>query len=127
MERGIRTGTGRHVFQRELRLPMDDDNLGLMPGMVHMVSVMAIELAGVNDRTTDLDAQIRPLAREDADMRRLMEIPGVGPTIATALVAAVGDGSSFDKARDLSAWLGLVRYRPQMLEAASLKQGAKET
>ncbi|EAQ24765.1 putative transposase [Roseovarius sp. 217] len=37
-----------------------------------------------------------------------MEIPGVGPTIATALVAAVGTGSSFGKGRDLAAWLGLV-------------------
>lgn len=37
-----------------------------------------------------------------------MEIPGVGPTITTALVAAIGDGSSFNSARDLSAWLGLV-------------------
>ncbi len=108
MERGIRIGTGRHVFQRELRLLMDDDDQCLMPGMVHILSAMAIELAGVNDRIADLDAQIRAHAREDADMRRLMEIPGVGPTIATALVAAVGDGSSFNKARDLSAWLGLV-------------------
>lgn len=55
-----------------------------------------------------LDAEIRAHARRDAAMRRLMEIPGVGPTIATALVAAIGDGSSFNRARDLSAWLGLV-------------------
>ena len=108
MERGIRIGTGRHVFQRELKLMLDDDDQCLMPGMVHMLSEMAVELAAVNDRITGLDAQIRAHAREDADMRRLMEIPGVGPTIATALVAAIGDGSSFNKARDLSAWLGLV-------------------
>ena len=50
----------------------------------------------------------RALARTDADMQRLMEIPGIGPTIATALVAAVGTGSSFGKGRDLAAWLGLV-------------------
>lgn len=37
-----------------------------------------------------------------------MEIPGVGPTIAPALVAAIGTGSSFEKGRDLAAWLGLV-------------------
>jgi len=41
-------------------------------------------------------------------MCRLMEIPGIGPTIATALVAAVGRGESFGKGRDLAAWLGLV-------------------
>ena len=37
-----------------------------------------------------------------------MEIPGIGPTIATALVAAVGTGNGFGKGRDLAAWLGLV-------------------
>lgn len=108
MERGIRIGTGRHVFQRELRRLLDDDAQCLMPGMVHMLSEMAVELDQVNDRIADLDAQVRTHARRDADMQRLMEIPGVGPTIATALVAAIGDGSSFNKARDLSAWLGLV-------------------
>ena len=41
-------------------------------------------------------------------MKRLTEIPGVGLMIASALVAAVGDGRIFAKGRDLSAWLGLV-------------------
>ena len=108
MERGILIGTGRHVFQRELRLLLEDGSLCLMAGMVQMLSEMAAELAEVNKRIADLDAQIRTHARQDADMQRLMDIPGVGPTIATALVAAIGDGSSFNKARDLSAWLGLV-------------------
>ncbi|NDR55333.1 IS110 family transposase [Aliiruegeria sabulilitoris] len=108
MERGIRIGTGRHVFQRELRRLLEDDVSSLMPGMIRILSGMAAELAEVNDRVAGLDAEIRTHARQDQDMRRLMEIPGVGPTIATALVAAIGDGSSFHRARDLSAWLGLV-------------------
>ncbi|TIN32037.1 MAG: IS110 family transposase, partial [Mesorhizobium sp.] len=48
------------------------------------------------------------LARNDAAARRLTSIPGIGVLNATALVAAVGDGSSFARARDLGAWLGLV-------------------
>jgi len=108
MERGIRIGTGRHVFQRELRRLLEDDVSSLMPGMIRLLSDMVTELAQVNERVAGLDAEIRTHARHDADMRRLMEIPGVGPTIATALVAAIGDGSSFHRARDLSVWLGLV-------------------
>ncbi len=46
------------------------------------------------------------LRNEEA--RRLTTIPGVGPTIASALVAAVGRAESFDRGRDLAAWLGLV-------------------
>src|SRR5215831_8924309 len=47
------------------------------------------------------------LGRDDA-CRRLCEIPGIGALNATALVAAVGNGTAFDKGRDLAAWLGLV-------------------
>jgi transposase len=108
IERGIRIGRGRHVLQRELRRLLENDGQSLMPGMIHILAGMAAELADVNDRIADLDAQIRIHARQDAGMQRLMEIPGVGPKIATALVAARGDGSSFNKARDVSAWLGLV-------------------
>ncbi|WP_088636168.1 transposase [Phaeobacter sp. 22II1-1F12B] len=53
-----------------------------------------------------IDAEIKALARTDADIQRLMDIPGIGPTIATARVAAVGKGSGFGKGRDLAAWLG---------------------
>ncbi|MEM9318086.1 MAG: transposase [Pseudomonadota bacterium] len=108
MERGIRSGTGRRVFQRELGRLLDEDGRCVMPGMVRMLSEMASELREVNDRIADLDRQIRTHARRDADMQRSMEIPGVGPSTATALVATIGDRSSFTKARDLSAWLGLL-------------------
>jgi transposase len=40
-------------------------------------------------------------------MRRLQQIPGVGPLIAHALVMAVGDARRFDTARDCAAWIGL--------------------
>ena len=37
-----------------------------------------------------------------------MSVPGIGPLISTALVAAIGTGEAFDRGRDLGAWLGLV-------------------
>ncbi|HHC29862.1 MAG TPA: IS110 family transposase [Rhodobacterales bacterium] len=108
MERGIRVSTGRHVFQRALSQLMVKKETDLSSSMISVLLEMAAELASINDRVSALDAKIKAHARADADMCRLMEIPGVGPTIASALVAAIGDGSSFAKARDLSAWLGLV-------------------
>lgn len=69
---------------------------------------MAVELSQLNQMIRAFDQELIVLCRSDPDMRRLMEIPGVGPTIASALVAAIGDGSAFKKGRDLSAWLGLV-------------------
>ena len=46
--------------------------------------------------------------KENEEARRLTTIPGVGPTIASALIAAVGKGETFEHGRDLAAWLGLV-------------------
>ena len=48
------------------------------------------------------------MARDEAAMRRLTRIPGIGTINATALVAAVGDGQAFERGRDMAAWLGLV-------------------
>jgi transposase len=42
------------------------------------------------------------------DCRRLLSVPGIGPLGATALLAAVGNASSFRKGRELAAWLGLI-------------------
>lgn len=108
MERGIRVGSGGHVFKRELSRLVANGNDDLSRRMLTLLSDMASELDVINDRDSALDAKIKALDRTDADMQRLMEIPGIGLTIATALVAAVGTGSSFCKGCDLSAWLGLV-------------------
>lgn len=63
-----------------------------------------------------LDAEIEmlddELVKQLADLpdaRRLMKIPGVGPVIAHAVIAAVGDGKQFGSARDFAAWVGLTR------------------
>jgi transposase len=108
MERGIRIGQGRHVFQRALSGLIADCPEDLSPRMIAMFRDMAEELDAVNDQIAALDAEIKALARANEDMCRLTEIPGVGPAIASALVAAIGTGSSFAKGRDLAAWPGLV-------------------
>lgn len=56
----------------------------------------------------EITAEIEMIAKTDPDCRRLLAIPGVGPIVATALVAAVGNGNAFQRGRDLAAWLGLV-------------------
>lgn len=108
MERGVRIGSGRHVFQKALVELADHAEGDLSEGMLEMFEAMAVELSIINAQVADLDSEIKSVARKDEDMCRLMEIPGIGPTIATALVAAVGKGECFAKGRDLAAWLGLV-------------------
>src|SRR4029453_12573227 len=48
------------------------------------------------------------LARQDTGCERLMSVPGIGPIISSAVVAAIGAGDAFDQGRDFAAWLGLV-------------------
>jgi len=108
MERGVRIATGRHVFERVVANLLVDPQHQLSPAIIEILSGMTEELTTINFRVAQLDKEIAAQAKSDDDMRRLMAIPGVGPTIASALVAAVGDGGCFKKARDLSAWLGLV-------------------
>src|SRR6202140_2500176 len=55
-----------------------------------------------------MDRVIQKTAKENEDCQRLTAIPGVGPVTATALVAAVGNASTFGKGRNLAAWMGIV-------------------
>jgi transposase len=50
----------------------------------------------------------RELTKENEDARRLATIPGVGIMIASAFIAAIGKAETFERSRDLAAWLGLV-------------------
>jgi transposase len=66
------------------------------------------QLVDVNRRIGTLDARIDAICRSHPACRRLMKLPGVGPIIATALVAAIDDGRHFRSGRELAAWIGLV-------------------
>ncbi len=59
-------------------------------------------------RIEQTTVELQCIAKQDDACHRLMEVPGVGPLVSTALVAAIGNGATFRKGRDLSAWLGLV-------------------
>ena len=66
------------------------------------------QLGELNGRLQKLDRQLVAICRENDACRRLTKLPGVGPVIATALVAAVDDGRHFRSGRELAAWIGLV-------------------
>jgi transposase len=62
----------------------------------------------LNERIEDYDRAIAQAARQDARSRRLMQLPGIGPTTASALLASLGSGHDFKNGRQLAAWVGLV-------------------
>jgi transposase len=66
------------------------------------------QLADLDRRIKKLDARMVSLCRTNTACRRLAKLPGVGPVVATAIVAAVNDGRQFRSGREMAAWIGLV-------------------
>ena len=65
-------------------------------------------LKGINRQVRELEAQIQAWHRRDGASCKLASVPGIGPLTASALVASIGDATSFKNGRQLAAWLGLV-------------------
>jgi transposase len=76
--------------------------------MVHMIEDLAGDLHHLDMRIDSVTGEIETVARDDEACQRLMTVPGIGPIIASAMVATIGDGSAFRRGRDFGAWLGLV-------------------
>jgi transposase len=85
-----------------------DAEQGLSPRMYKIIAQLWTEWQTLEVQIEEVDREVVSIAKQDAACRRLLDVPGVGPLVATALVSAVGNGSAFSKGRALSAWLGLV-------------------
>jgi transposase len=72
------------------------------------LAALGTQLRALKAQILDCDRLIMAWHRSHEVSRRLDEIPGVGPALATALVASVGDPRAFRSGRDFSAWIGLV-------------------
>jgi transposase len=69
---------------------------------------LGAQLRRLKEKILEFDRRIMAWHRSNATSRRLDELPGVGPALATALVASVPDPKAFRSARNFSAWIGLV-------------------
>lgn len=79
-----------------------------MPSWARRCISDLLEHAGnIEDRLAEYDRAIGEIARDDERSRRLMQLRGIGPTTASALLASLGAGYDFRNGRQLAAWLGL--------------------
>ncbi len=84
------------------------EHLEDLPGYANRCVGDLLAHADVLDaRIAEYDRAIARAAREDARSRRLMELPGIGPTTASALLASLGGGHDFANGRQVAAWIGL--------------------
>src|ERR1700719_236119 len=73
-----------------------------------LIKDMREEWRVLDRRIAAFDDEFAARAKNDKTVRRLATIPGIGVLNATALAAAIGEGETFARGRDLAAWLGLV-------------------
>ena len=108
LERGIAVRQGYRFLRAGLPSILATPADVLSPRMARIIEDLANDWRRLDERIEGLSAEIEVLAREDAGCERVMSVPGIGPIISTAMVAAIGTGGGFGKGRDFAAWLGLV-------------------
>jgi transposase len=94
-------------LRRALPLWLEDEANGLSSAFRRLLRGLREDLVLLDDRVAELDREIERLAQAEPMAKRLMQLRGVGPIIATAMLAAVGDARQFANGRQMSAALGL--------------------
>lgn len=108
LERGVAVRQGLRFLRAELPRILAAPPEVLSPRMVRTIEELAEDWRRLDERIDQLSDEITALARQDMGCGRLMSMPGIGPIISSAMVAAIGTGEAFTKGRDFAAWLGLV-------------------
>ena len=108
LERGHVIAKGPQRLDRALDEMLAGDDLDISDRMRALVIEMREEWRDIDRRIEALNTEFKQHVKEHEAARRLITIPGIGVLNATALTAAIGDGSVFGRGRDLAAWLGLV-------------------
>ncbi len=106
-ELGIVVPVSLGKLRRSLPEILEDGDNGLPGNFRSLLAELSDELRVSDDKIIAYDARIARMAQEDDRIKRLLKIEGMGPVVASALVAAVGNACQFSKGRDMSAWLGL--------------------
>lgn len=107
-EYGVFLPTGIRAFRRDLPEVLEDASNELTALMREIISDQAQRLSELDAHIAHYDRHIARIYAANDTCQRLSTIPGVGPVVATAVVATVGDCAYFKNGRHLAAWLGLV-------------------
>jgi transposase len=107
-ELGVVSAKGRNGTGELLRIIADGADNRVPSSARGILDVLARQYSVLGAEIGSIDKSILTLHRACEASRRLAEIPGIGPVVATALVAEIGDWKAFSSGRSLAAWIGLV-------------------
>jgi transposase len=108
VERGVVFAKSPIRLREQMPDVLENADENLTPRMRNLLSLLWDEWKGLEQQLTVLNLEVEQIASSEAACRRLRQIPGIGPLIATAIVAAIGNGAAFHKGREFAVWMGLV-------------------
>ncbi len=103
LEHGIAVRQGHRFLRQQLPQILATRSDVLSPRMIRIAGDLVDDWGYLNDRIERVTDEIEGLAGADASCGQLMTVPGIGPIIASAMVAAIGNGAAFAKGRDFAA------------------------
>jgi transposase len=107
-ELGIVSAKGRNGTGELLEIIADGADSRIPTAACSILEVLARQYSAIGAEIGSIDKSILAWHRSCEASRRLEEIPGIGPIVATALVAEIGHWKAFGSGRSLAAWIGLV-------------------
>lgn len=108
LEFGETLHKGRAAMDREFPEALERLKERLPPYVISALENQFNRLNELDLQIDDIEKQLTSVAKQNETCKRLLEIPGVGPLIATAAVATTGETSAFKSGREFAAYVGLV-------------------
>lgn len=108
IEQGIAVRSGAHALRKSLFPILQNRTDEISPRLSAIIVGLYEDWLWLDERIESTTNEIEMISKREGHCQRLMTIPGIGPMISTAMVAAVGTGEAFERGRDFGAWLGLV-------------------
>jgi transposase len=108
LERGLAFAQRPAQLKAAIAAVLENAEADLTPMMRNLINVLWDEWKIIDRQIEELGDELERISAADAGCTRIRKIPGIGPIVATAIVAAIGNGAAFRKGRDFAAWLGIV-------------------
>ena len=108
LDRGIVFAARPIRLRENLPSVIEDAEQNLTPRLRWLLQQMWQEWQQLEIDIRSISDQLDAISKQDGLCRRLRQVPGFGPLVATATVAAIGNGAAFRRGRDFAAWLGIV-------------------
>jgi len=108
LERGLVFAKSPAKLRERMPEILENAEEDITPRMRNLLALLWNEWKDLESQLEEMNDEVERIASSDAACMRLRQLPGIGPLVATAIVAAIGNGAAFHKGREFAAWLGIV-------------------